>query len=425
MRYKASRWTWPLVTLLGSPLSSCTTTSDDPLSCESPVPDETSTPPRDTTTPAALTDTPTPVPTEVTPPPDIGVTPLPTPEPYSNATPTPPPVPATTPTPSPIRGNPPTPTPWNEPTPEVTPEPTPEVTPYTPTPQEEESQDPWDDPDYWLASSTLDLVFDMDQAPDEAHYEVVMCRSTVGYGIRMECTTIAHTFSTLDVFVYSTGLILLGGLNMVDFNYLQYGGDYLYAITTPDLEQFGTHMWYVENTASPFLTDASLEQLPDGTIRAVYYSGMAGYVGSHAIRAAYRDGETWVEAPDPIYVEDNLLDPKTCRYNGTYYLFATKNSTSIIQATGIDPYHYVGTPDFSWTETQVPFCLENEGEFWLVGQAGGGWGPPLYRVLLPGGTYTDPVTLWAQDQYPELESCTSPVLAEFHDEYVVFCAVHR
>lgn len=283
--------------------------------------------------------------------------------------------------------------------------------------------DTWNEPGFWTQSSQLDLVLDQSKAPVGPHYEVVMCRSTRGFGVDMKCETIAHTFSTFDLFIHPDGLLLMGGLNMMDFGIFEPRGARLYALSTPDLETFGTHVWQVSRASSPLLTDAALERLPDGTLRAVYFSGPAHGPGTHAIKEATWDGQTWLESEENIYAAEHLLDPKTCSYGGKYHLFATSGST-LEHAVGSDPHTYQRVPSPSM-EAQVPFCFENDEQLWLISQTGGGWGPPQVQVLQSDGTFPAAKPLWAKEDYPELNSCTSPVLGFFRETYVVFCAVHR
>jgi len=284
--------------------------------------------------------------------------------------------------------------------------------------------EPWAEPGFWTASSDLDRIFDLEQAPANAHYQLVMCRSSSGYGQDMRCETIGHTVSTLDLFVLDEGIILLGGLALEDWGLIEQGGNHLYAFTSQDLEHWGTHLWPVKRTASPCLTDASLERLPDGSVRAVYVSHCVGEAEeNHEVRTARPHGDHWREARKPIFEGPGLLDPATCQHEGIQHLFAT--GKGLVHATGVSPDRYTADQAFYWPDTQVPFCFQHKDQLWVIAQHGGGWGPPELRKLKPDGSFGPAFPLWKEGAYPELPSCTSPVGGRYRDEYLLFCAVHR
>lgn len=296
--------------------------------------------------------------------------------------------------------------------------------------------DPWDGEDYWLGSTIFDVILDLDQAPAETSYWAVqMSVSEDWWGTNPEYTTVAHSFSSLDLLVVDNGLVLLGG---VDFKSLDLGEEgeayrwgYLYALTTPDLENWGTRIWPVEDAVSARMTDPALQQMPDGTVRAVYYStppdtdmDPADIAGTHDIRMATwePEREAFVEWPDPIYWDEWLVDPVVRALDGTHHFFATRNGV-ITHATSESGYAFDREDDFEWTEVQVPFALEHDGELLVAAQGGGGNGPPWYRYLDTAGEWTEP-TLFYEDYEWYGGSCTSPVLGRYDGLYVLFCAVY-
>lgn len=286
------------------------------------------------------------------------------------------------------------------------------------------TNDPWDDPNYLLGSSVLDRALDLGQTPRGAHDEAVLCVSTSGWGVDMRCRTFAHSVSTFDLHETKGGLLLFVGLNLRRWGHDRVSLGHAYALTTPDLERFGSRIWEVRDTKLPFLTDLALEDLPDGRRRMVYVSGGADAPGVHTVRAALGRGDDWREAEPALYADEGLLDPSACSAGGTYHLFATKHH-AIVHATGTDPWHYAEDPAFSWIGAQVPSCFDDAGTLTVVAQAGGGWGAPVLRTLDKDGGFSAPRPLWEPGRYPDLASCTSPVLRRFREQYVLICAVSR
>ena len=296
---------------------------------------------------------------------------------------------------------------------------------------DDDTGEEWGSEEFWTGSSILDPLLDLSTVPDFPHWEVRVYVSDEWFGVDPEVTTVAHGFSSLDLLALDDGLVVIGAINTADVgdDEGEYRFDHLYALSTANLVDWGTHVFPVHDTASGRLTDAALEKLPDGTIRAIYYStpmeaeGDPVWIpGDHEIKVAYRDGSEFYEEPDPVYLAEGLADPSSCEYDGTYHFFATE-FTTVGHAVGSDEYEYQTDPDFPMVEGQVPFCLVDDGEMYLMVQGGGGMPPPTVLPLEDDGGFGPPEKLWSDQDNLELGPCTSPVAAYYDDSYVLICAV--
>ncbi|MFH1466975.1 MAG: hypothetical protein ABIO70_21510 [Pseudomonadota bacterium] len=257
-------------------------------------------------------------------------------------------------------------------------------------------------------------------------YAVVACQSDEGWGEQLACRQIATGASTFDLHITDWGVFLLFGVNLAQWFLVEEGGQHVYALTTPDLEHFGTYLWPIAETASPMLTDTALERLPDGRMRVIYVSGGPWAPGTHQVKAALREGRRWVERSAPIFGAEGITDPSACSHKGQHHLFVTGvGSTRVLHAVGETPWNYTLEEDFDWVGAQVPYCFEDEGELRVIAQEGGGWSPPTIRTLREDGSFTPPARLWEPGAYPELASCTSPVVGRYRGKYLLFCAIHR
>ncbi len=290
----------------------------------------------------------------------------------------------------------------------------------------------WGSNAFWTGSSILDVVLDLDSAPQNSHWEVRAYLSDEGFGVDPEVRIVAHSMSSLDLLALDDGLVVMASVDVQALGHetlgeYQYG--YLYALSTANLLDWGTHVFPVYDTTSERMTDPALEQLPDGTIRAIYYStpmeaeGDPVYIpGDHELKVAYREGTEFYEEPDPVYAAEGLADPTSCEYDGVYHVFATQ-FTTIGHATGESEFEYETDAGFSPPPGQVPYCLSFDDELWLITQGGGGWPPPTAAILQGDGSLGIAEPLWSDEENLELGPCTSPVLAYYDDTYVVICAV--
>ncbi len=289
----------------------------------------------------------------------------------------------------------------------------------------------WGSDAFWTGSSVLDPLLDLDTAPDFPHWEVRMYLSDEWFGLDPEVVTVAHGLSSLDLLALDDGLIIMGAVNTEDVGDTQgeYRWEHMYALSTANLEDFGTHVFPVNDTETGRLTDAALEQLPDGTIRAIYYStpmdgeGDPVWIpGDHDLKVAYREGSEFYEDPDPVFVAEGLADPSSCEHDGTYHIFATE-LTTVGHAVAGNEFDYEADPDFPMVEGQVPYCLTLDDELWLFVQGGGGMPPPTVMELGEDGDFGPQEQLWSDEDNLELGACTSPVAAYYNETYVLFCAV--
>jgi hypothetical protein len=277
-----------------------------------------------------------------------------------------------------------------------------------------------------LGSTVLDRLMDPSYTPGEHGYAVEFCQSDVGWGRDLECRQIARGASTFDLYVTDWGIFLLVGVNLAAWHLVEEGHARVYALTTPDMEHFGTYLWPIAEAASPMLTDTALDRLPDGRMRVIYVSGGPFAPGQHSVKAALREGRRWVEQRQPLFTAEGIVDPTSCYHDGVYHLFVTgSGNTRVLHAVGDTPWRYTLDETFEWAGAQVPYCFKEGDGLRVVAQQGGGWAPPAVRTLLKDGTFGPPEPLWEPGAWPELTSCTSPVLGRFHGKYLLFCAVHR
>ncbi len=298
--------------------------------------------------------------------------------------------------------------------------------------------DPFPGLDY-TNSTTLDLILDWDNAPTGPHWQVRLCRSTEWWG--RGCDTyfaIAHGLSSLDLMVTEEGLIIMAVPDFPWLGQMDLDGveeilwNHFYALTTPDLEHWGTQIWSVEHTDSGRFIDPALSLHEDGTPRVIYYSwpedageeDPALYPGEHMIKRADWDGEGFVEQVEPIYAAETLADPVLCDLGGQAHMFIT-DSGAISHVTSDDgAVSFTKDEDFVWGGAQVPHCTTQEEPMVIVAQGGGGVSAPVTRTMDEDFVFGEPTQLWNDEENLGFfgGSCTSPVFGIFMGEYITLCA---
>ena len=287
----------------------------------------------------------------------------------------------------------------------------------------------------WTGSSDLDIVFDMDAVAGVGHSEVRMCTSPEGWGLGCdEYSIIAHNMSSLDLLVVDDGIIVAG---MPEGNNLSSLGVWLdmtqiHALSSPNLEHWGSHIWEVSDSTAFMVVDPALSLDDDNNPRAAYFAlpthyhgDPADYPGDHAIMLATWDGVGFTQQPDPIFEDTSLVDPDLRSFEGVLHLFTTCWG-SICHAVGDDSMVFSYDDAFVFGEAQVPHANTVDDQLMVVGQGGGGQPPPRFMIMDKDGSFpAESEQLYTDEENLSFfgGSCTSPVLGYFDGLYITVCSV--
>jgi hypothetical protein len=299
------------------------------------------------------------------------------------------------------------------------------------TAEEEVEPSVWDDPAFFAEAGPFAPLLDMSLAPERSHWEVWLFTSSDGVSWS-DGVAIAHSFSSLDLLIMEQGIVL-GGSAIPDTD----GGinapfEHFFALTSPDLVQWGSKLWPIRAATHRQIVDPSLHLDPDGTVRMVFFGASDDvnprknpeeYPGDHSIYTATWDGDGFIQAPEPLFAEEDLVDPSGCYWQGRHQVLSTGDGRLYSVSADVLGGEY--TEDaLDWGAVQVPYCLIDGDEQWIVAQAGGGFGPPQARTRGPGEDFSAPFLIIEEADIPLL-TCTSPVMGRFQGQHVLFCATWK
>ena len=267
--------------------------------------------------------------------------------------------------------------------------------------------DPWLARDYWSTPGPLESLLQTGEFPQTPHWRVQMFTSEDGEEWS-EGQTIAHSLSSLGLLIFEDTLILTGTPSLE-------GADdrSIYALTSTNGLTWRSREWSVSGTDG--VHDASLYIDEQNRVNAVFAEGGLG------LRTAVRDNNRFVTLDEVPLTEPGLREPTSCTWQGRDYLFAVEGTSSIVAASAADGEPLTEDERFVWDGFQAPFCFVEDDELWLLAQAAGGGGKPMYRVLEDSGEF-GPMNNLLQSTALPFASCTSPVMGRYGETFVLFCS---
>lgn len=297
---------------------------------------------------------------------------------------------------------------------------------------------PWVDAADLAFSGPYQLLIDLGQAPQRMHQAVHLLHSADLHRWSAP-RKVAWGWSAIDALPVADGVVLVGSTIPAPDRGLHAPFGAIFALSSPDLERWGSHRWPIENAENPMIVDADLLRGPDGRVGAVYYSapqpadpGMLPehYPGPHAIKVAWweggrpADGGRFVEQAAPVVADEGMVDPSLCHHETGWHLFTSGargvthySGPSLEEGLQRDRY-------FRWGQGSVPSCLVVGEELVVVAQRSGGRGAPQVRRFTEAGGWTAPVELFPAGADPFEGGCASPGLWRRAGSWVLACAVH-
>ncbi len=289
----------------------------------------------------------------------------------------------------------------------------------------------WDNPEWWGLNGPLQGVFDFELAVPGPHWRFWYITSP-DLEEWSEPVVVGHNYSSLDLLRVDRGLILTGSL-LPDVNNgmdAPYGN--VFMLVTTDLVSWGSHHFPVEGADElPMIIDPSIHREGEG-FRALFFGADLtvdpdippdDYPNPHYIRTGMVvDDRVVVEDITPFVEGDYIVDPTGCWWNDVHHILATNKYGDLFHQ-----YRRVGQANFvdglQWGGVQVPFCFidEQNNRMGFIAQHGGGHGPPRVRWCDEEQDCTEQVALVPEEKL-YLGQCTSPVVAWFQDQYVMFCS---
>lgn len=297
---------------------------------------------------------------------------------------------------------------------------------------------PWVDAADLRFSGPYQLLLDLAAAPPRMHQAVHLLHSADLHRWSAP-RKVAWGFSAIDALAVDDGVVVAGATIPAPDRGLHAPFGAVFALSSPDLQDWGSHRWTIEGAANPMIIDVDLTRGPDGRVGAVYYSapqpadpGMLPehYPGPHEIRVAWweggrpAEGGRFVEAAAPVVADEGMVDPSLCFAGDSWHLF-TSGARGVAHYSGPSLERgLVRDRYFHWGQGSVPSCLVHEGELWVVAQRSGGKGAPQLRKLRAGQGWTEPVALFPPGTDPFDGGCAAPSLLRQDGSWQLFCAVH-
>lgn len=289
----------------------------------------------------------------------------------------------------------------------------------------------WEDASWWSEPGPLHGLFDLELSVSRPHWRFWYITSP-DLETWSDPVVLGHNFSSMDLLHLPEGLILSGSLipNIEAGIEGPFGA--MFSLVTTDLSTWGTHFLAVEGADElPMIIDPSIHAEVDGYRMLFFGSGLDvdpeampdDYPNPHYIRTGFvRYDRIVVDSLEPIVEGDHIVDPTGCWWNGVHHILATNKYGDLFHQ-----YRREGATDFidglDWGGVQVPYCFidEQNDRMGLLAQHGGGHGPPRVRWCDASGECAEQEALVSEEEL-FVGQCTSPVMAWFQDQYVLFCS---
>lgn len=280
------------------------------------------------------------------------------------------------------------------------------------------------------------LLVDLTQAPHRMH-QVVYALHSADLHRWTPPTKVAWGWSAIDMLVVGDGGVVLVGSTIPDPSRgLHAPFSSIFALSTADLSDWGSHRWVIEDARNPMIVDPDLTVDRSGRVGAVYYSAPQPadpaqlpehHPGPHDIRVAWWEGGAdgrFVEQAQPIVSVEGMVDPSLCFFDGGWHLFTSGprgvahfSGTSLTEGLARDRY-------FQWGQGSVPSCIVDGDSLMVVAQRSGGRGAPQVRRFNAKTQWSDAVDLFPSGTDPFSGGCASPTLGRRDGSWLLFCAVH-
>lgn len=291
-------------------------------------------------------------------------------------------------------------------------------------------EDPWEREGYWTEQNELGALFDFSQAP-EVHWEVWMNSSEDGLVWESPAVLIAHSFSSLSLFVYDDVLILVGVpyvIPEIDWGCDNPAHGQVSVLSTYDLVDWGTHYWPIAGAEGETIVDPALHSDREGELWLDYFpvpekfnGDPASIPGDHEFFSARHLGEGFVAPVDAVYATPEGADPVVCLRNDTYHLFSTSHRGTV-HATSSDGLAYETDTEFLWPGFTVPHCYEQDDQLHVVAHSPDVSLPPERLTILDAGGFVFP-TPFIESEEGFRGHLTSLVVGEFLGSWRLFYAV--
>lgn len=299
---------------------------------------------------------------------------------------------------------------------------------------------PWEAEGFWTDPGLLsDLIFptEFPTGPGPTwHLRIAL--SDDGVNWEADPRIIATGISSLNLLIVETeagpGVILTGVLEGKATGYFGIPAEpqTVYGLASLDLETWSSFGLPIAGASYDVVIDPALWIDRRGALQAVWYgvenndTDPAQLPGPHPLFGAPWAGGALQQHPEPVLNIEGTADPVICPMGGEDWMFATEDTVRTIAARGTDPARhgeaFEAVEGFLWDMVTVPWCRAEGEDVVVIGQTGGGRGPPEQLRVRPDGTTEALGALYAQSPFMP-ESCTSPAVGRFGDRWLLICAV--
>lgn len=252
-----------------------------------------------------------------------------------------------------------------------------------------------------------------------ASWALRLARSADGLDWVPDDEVIAVGFSSLGLLVVDGKVIVTGMLEGALG--VKMDPSITYALVSKDGVIWGSHAWETHQMAHNHVVDPQLLIEPDGTLALVYFGvefqeiPPSEYAGSHELRLARWEDDAFVES-ELLVAESGLLDPMLVEGAETDWLFATRDAQDV-QVWRADAANAFQSA-LEWTDATVPFVLQGADSMVVYAQLEEG--SRLARRGLADGAWLE-----VEEMEAPFDSCTSPVVWERAEGWLMLCAQLR
>ena len=299
---------------------------------------------------------------------------------------------------------------------------------------------PWSTEGFWTDPGLLaELIYptEFPTGPGPTwHLRIAL--SDDGVNWEADPRIIATGISSLNLLVVETdggpGVVITGVLEGKATGYFDIPAEpqTVYGLASRDLETWSTFGLPIEGASYDVVIDPALWIDRTGALQAVWYgvenndTDPAQLPGPHPLFGAPWSGSALQQYPEPVLNIEGTADPVICPMGGEDWMFTTEDTVRTIAARGADPARhgeaFEVVEGFVWDMVTVPWCRAEGEELVVIGQTGGGRGPPEQMIVRADGSTEARGALYAQSPFMP-ESCTSPAVGRFGDRWLLICAV--
>ena len=293
---------------------------------------------------------------------------------------------------------------------------------------------PWQADGFWEEIGPLEAL--ILPAEEELVYpgtEVLYATSPDGVDWTAGGSVIIHHMSSLDIYNTGDGIVMLGLIGG-DSGFLNQPGS-IYALSTQDLQTWGSHAWAVQNLSHQNLVDPAWHLTAAGELGLSYFStdfvpGLdpVFIAGPHDIRVARWDGAAFVEEQQAVFSAEGLVDAMICPDTDSddLLLFSTESAARIITARSTDHGRSFTREPWTWEGATVPYCQplpgDAEGATQVLAQIPGTIAQPQSTRFIDGQGFAAGGDLWQTPPWTHyIDQCNSPIMTEWDGGWLMFC----